>query len=154
QGVYLTIEEFKGRRPVVRGSTRLDVQPAQFRNPLSTVYIHSHSGGSRGPRTAVGTDLAVIRDHAVDAAAFLDARRGRGWRHALWGVPGGFALDVMLRLAAAGARPVRWFSQVDPGSPGLHPRYRWSARALRWASLGAGMPLPGPEFASLERPLA
>ena len=153
QGVYLTIEEFKGRRPVVRGSTRLDVEPAQLRNPLSSVYLHSHSSGSRGPRTAVGTDLAVIRDHAVDAAIFLDARRGLGWRHALWGVPGGFALDVMLRLAAGGATPVRWFSQIDPGSPGLHPRYRWSARALRWTSRVAGVPLPPPEFASLEQPL-
>jgi hypothetical protein len=153
QGVYLTIEEFKGRRPVVRGSTRLDVEPAQLRNPLSSVYLHSHSSGSRGPRTAVGTDLAVIRDHAVDVAIFLDARRGLGWRHALWGVPGGFALDVMLRLAAGGATPVRWFSQIDPGSPELHPRYRWSARALRWTSRVAGVPLPPPEFASLEQPL-
>ena len=153
QGVYLTIEEFKGRRPIVRGSTRLDVEPAQLRNPLSTVYLQSHSSGSRGPRTAVGTDLAVIRDHAVDAAVFLDARGGLGWRHALWGVPGGFALDVMLRLAAGGAPPVRWFSQVDPGSAGLHPRYRWSARALYWTSRAAGVPLPEPELASLEEPL-
>jgi hypothetical protein len=153
QGVYLTIEEFKGRRPVVRGSMRLHVEPAQLRNPLSTIYIRSESSGSRGPRTAVGTDLAVIRDHAADAAAFLEARRGLEWRQALWGVPGGFALDVMLRFAAAGAPPVRWFSQVDPGSPGLHPRYRWSARALRWASLVARIPLPAPEFAPLERPL-
>src|SRR5262249_6701477 len=40
-----------------------------------------------------------------------------------------------------------------PASLGLHPRYRWSARGLRWASLVAGAPLPAPEFASLERPL-
>jgi hypothetical protein len=60
---------------------------------------------------------------------------------------------VMLRLAAGGATPVRWFSQIDPGSPGLHPRYRWSARALRWTSRVARVPLPPPEFASLEQPL-
>ena len=153
QGVYLTIEEFKGRCPVVRGSTRLQVEPAQLRNPLSTVHVITESGGSRGPRTAVGMDLAVVRDHAVDAAVFLDARGGLGWRQALWGVPGGFALRVVLRLAAAGAPPVRWFSQVEPGSPGLHPRYRWSARALRLGGLIAGRPLPSPQLASLEQPL-
>ncbi len=153
QGVYLTIEEFKGRCPVVRGSTRVQVEPAQLRNPLSTVHVISESGGSRGPRTTVGMDLALVRDHAVDAAVFLDVRGGLGWRQALWGVPGGFAMRVVLRLAAAGAPPVRWFSQVDPSSPGLHPRYRWSARALRLGGLIAGVPLPSPRFASLEQPL-
>jgi hypothetical protein len=153
QGVYLTIEEFKGRRPVVRGSRRLLVEPGQLRNPLSTVHVVTASGGTRGPRTAVGVDLALVRDHAVDAAVFLEARGGLGWQQALWGVPGGFALRVVLRLAAAGAVPVRWFSQVDPRAPGLHPRYRWSERAVRLGGLIARVRMPAPELAPLERSL-
>src|SRR5262249_10969337 len=34
-GVYLTVEEFKGRRPVVRGSVKLDVHAGSFRNPCA-----------------------------------------------------------------------------------------------------------------------
>jgi hypothetical protein len=151
RGVYLTIEEFKGRCPVVRGATRLDVSPAQLRNPLSSVHVRSESSGSRGPRTSVGMDLAFVRDHAVNVSAFLDARGGLAWRQALWGVPGGFAMRVVLRLAAAGVPPERWFSQVDPGAPGLHPRYRWSARALRLGGIAARVRLPAPRFSPLER---
>jgi hypothetical protein len=153
QGVYLTIEEFKGRQAVVRGTTRFDVRPAALRNPLSSVHVLSQSSGSRGPRTTVGMDLAFVRDHAEDVAVFLAARGGFAWRQALWGVPGGYAMRVLLRLAAAGAPPVRWFSQIDPAAAALHPRYRWSARALRWGSLAALRPLPGPLYASVERPL-
>ncbi len=152
-GVYVTIEEFKGRRPIVRGATRLEVGPGQFRNPLSAVHVLSESSGSRGPRTTVGMDLAFVRDHAADVAVFLDARGGYPWSQALWGVPGGFAIRVILRLAAAGAPPVRWFSQLDPRAPELHPRYRWSARALRGGSLVAGVPLPSPTFAPLDSPV-
>lgn len=154
RGVYLTIEEFKGRSPVVRGSTRFNVDPRQLRNPLSSVHVRSESSGSRGPRTSVGMDLAFVRDHAADVALFLDARGGVAWRQALWGVPGGYAMRVVLRLAAAGAPPARWFSQIDPRAPGLHARYRWSARVLRLGSLAAAVPLPAPRFAPLEAPLA
>ena len=153
RGVYLTIEEFKGRRPVVRGTTRLDVDPTQLRNPLSSVHVRSESSGSRGPRTAVGMDLAFVRDHAANVAVFLGARGGLRWRQALWSVPGGYAMRVLLRLAAAGAPPARWFSQIDPAAPGLHARYRWSARMLRLGSLSAAVPLPSARFAPLEAPL-
>ena len=154
RGVYLTIEEFKGRSPVVRGSTRFDVDPRQLRNPLSSVHVRSESSGSRGPRTSVGMDLAFVRDHAANVAVFLDARRGFAWQQALWGVPGGYAMRVVLRLAAAGAPPARWFSQIDPRAPGLHAGYRWSARVLRLGSIGAAVPLPAPQFAPLEAPMA
>jgi hypothetical protein len=67
--------------------------------------------------------------------------------HAVWGVPGGAALSQLLRFAASGCPPARWFSQVDPQAAGLHPRYRWSARVMRWGSLLAGVPLPAPQYA-------
>lgn len=35
EGVYLTVEEFKGCRPAVRGSTSFAVELGQVRNPLS-----------------------------------------------------------------------------------------------------------------------
>jgi hypothetical protein len=35
----------------------------------------------------------------------------------------------------------------------LHPRYRWSARTLRWGSLVVGVPLPAPEYVTVDAPL-
>ena len=151
-GVYLTVDEFKGRKPTVRSGVTIPVSPGLLSNPWSTFHVPVRTGGSRGASTAVQIDLDFIRDRAVDNAVALAARGGLGWRHALWGVPGGAAVVRLLEFSAFGERPVRWFSQIAPDAPGLHRRYRWSARAIRLASLAAGRPLPAPSTCPPTRP--
>ncbi len=151
-GVYLTVEEFKGRRPVIRNRATIPVDPWQLRNPDSTAHLLAHSGGSRGPRTPVPLDLAWVADEAVDRGLTLAARGGRPLRLAYWDVPGG-TLYSLLAYAKCGAPPLRWFSPVDPAAPGLHLRYRWGARAVRWGSRIAGVPLPRAEHVPVDDPL-
>ena len=45
-----------------------------------------------------------------------------------------------LWYSICGGRAAAWFSQIDPGLRGLHPRYRWSVRAVSWASRLTGVP--------------
>jgi hypothetical protein len=149
-GVFLTVDEAKGRRPVVRGSTVFGVTPASLGNPLAASHVVSESSGSRGPATRVSVDVRHFRDRAVNARLVLEARRGAGWRHALWVVPGGAALTVLLQHAAIGATTAAWFSQVDPGSPELDRRYARTAEALRWAGRVGGARLPRPAWAPLD----
>lgn len=151
-GVYVTVEEFKGRRPLVRGSTALPFEPQRLANPASVVHVVARSGGSRSPGSPVPIDLASTRDHAVNRHLSLAARGGLGWRHAVWGVPGASELVIVLRFSVAGATPAHWFSQVDPATPHLHARYRWSARAVRWGSLWAGRRLPAPSYVPVHAP--
>jgi hypothetical protein len=146
-GVYLTVDEMKGRQPVVRGTTTFALTPSHLRNPLSTTHFVAQSSGTRGPRTPIAIDFASVRDQAVDLRLSLEASGIARFAHAVWGVPGGASLGQLLRFAASGCPPVRWFSQVDPRTPELHARYRWSGRALRWGSLLAGLPLPAPRHA-------
>ncbi|MBI4523081.1 MAG: hypothetical protein HY695_04620 [Deltaproteobacteria bacterium] len=70
-GVYLTVDEFKGRRPVVRGSACIPVDPNCLRNPVSAARVPSRSGGSRSAGTPVLFDFAFIRDCAVDTCLAL-----------------------------------------------------------------------------------
>ena len=151
-GVYLTVEEFKGRRPLQRGGRTIPVDPGHLVNPLAVVHVLGHSSGSRGPRTVVPLDLAWVRDHAMSRRLVLEARGALGWRHAVWGAPGGSELVIVLRFAVAGAAPEQWFSQPDPRDPELGARYRWSWRGLRWGGRLAGMALPAPGHVPLERP--
>lgn len=152
-GVYLTVDEFKGRRPVVRGNTTIAADHSQLRNPHSAFHVLVRSSGSRGAGTPVLLDLAFFRDRAVDISLVLDAWGGASWLHGLWGVPGASAMAQLLECSSFGAPPVRWFSQIDPAAPGLHPRYRWSGRVTRWGSLLAGVPLPRAEYVPLDGPL-
>jgi hypothetical protein len=151
--VYLTVDEFKGRRVLVRGGERIDSSPERLRNPLSAFHVPVRSSGTRGPGTPVPADLAFIRDDAVDRLLFLAAEGQTRAVHAVWGIPGSAAIGHILRFAACGLTMARWFSQVAPDAAGLHPRYRWSPRVLRWGGRLGGRALPRPEHVSLEAPL-
>ena len=66
-GVFLTVGEAKGRRPVIRGSTTFDVAPASLANPLVASHMVYRSSGSRGPATRVSVDIRYFRDRTVNA---------------------------------------------------------------------------------------
>jgi hypothetical protein len=151
-GVYLTVDEFKGRRPIVRGSTTIASRPGQTRDTAAPTHLSVQTGGSRGAAAVVPIDLAYVRDRAIDSCLAFHAVGGDHWEHAVWGVPGGANMVVLLEGVAFGARVSRWFSQIDPRIPDLPRRYRWSARAMRWSSLGAPTRLPALEYAPLTDP--
>ncbi len=152
EGVYLTADEFKGRRPVVRGSTTLRLSPAHLRNPTTWWHLTSQTSGSRGERVSVSMDLAVLRDRMTNDLLALAAWGPHDWVFGFWKVPGGDALSTLVHLAGLGMPPARWFSQVAPDAPGLAARYRWSERLVRWIAAGAGVRLPRPEYVSLGDP--
>ena len=50
-GVYVTVEEFKGRVPIVRGGKTVACSVTDFNNPFLTRSIATSSSGSRGAGT-------------------------------------------------------------------------------------------------------
>jgi hypothetical protein len=151
-GVYLTVDEFKGRRPIIRGSAKITIDPNWLRNPHSGFHIPALSSGNRSGGTPALIDLAFVRDCAVDTCLSFEARGGSNWIKAHWQVPGSAVIARLIEFASIGMAPVHWFSHIDPAAEGLHPRYRWSARVMRWGSLLAGVPLPLPLHVSFDNP--
>jgi hypothetical protein len=149
-GVFLSLDELKGRAPVVRGGVTLSAAPAL--RPWLRGHLSVRSSGSRGDGTAASVDLAFVRDCAVDTFLFLAARGGTGWSKAVWGVPGGMALFRLVEFAMFPPVPARWFSQLPPETREFHPRYRWSGRALRCGGRLGGMALPRAEYVPLDNP--
>lgn len=149
-GVYLTVEEFKGRRPARRGSTTIEVNPNLLRNPLAGSHVPGRSSGSRSAGTVVAFDLDFIRTCGINTCLSLEARGGADWLKADWEVPGVGGIFRLLKLSSFGAPVNRWFSHVDPTA---EARYRWTARGLRWAGRLARAPLPAPQHAPLDAPL-
>jgi hypothetical protein len=150
-GVYLTVEEFKGRHPVVRGGLEIPLEPSGTLNPRTRALVPTRSSGSRGTRRGVLFDLEYIRDCAVDRCLAYDAWGGRDWVKAVWLVPGGSGMVDLLEHTLE-SRPARWFSHLDPAAPGLDARYRWGPRVLRWASFLAWPPLPAPRHVPVDEP--
>jgi hypothetical protein len=149
-GIYLTVDEFKGRRPVIRGTNEMAVDPARLRNPLPSPHIRSASSGSRGSATSVKLDLASVRDRAVNMSLALEARGGADWRNAVWSLRGAAPI---LWYSGRGTPPARWFVRSEPAWHGLASRFHWSARIIVWSSRLAGVPIPAPEFVPFDAPL-
>jgi hypothetical protein len=152
QGVYLTVDEFRGRHELRRGQLNLQVDPSHFRNPHAARHFLVHSGGSRGPRTVSGWDLQFVRDRVANFCLTRAARGPARWRYAVWGIPGSGAIVHVLDTAGFGGIPDRWFSQLDPVSPDVAWRYRASVHLVRAVALASGVRLPRPVHAPPERP--
>ncbi len=151
-GVYLTIEEFKGRRPVVRGSDRFQVTPRRLRNPRAAVHAFARSGGTRGAGMPVPIDLGFLREQSTNTCLVVHARGGAEWQKAHWTVPGGGAIMMVLTHAGFGRLPAAWFSQLDPNASTMPARYRWSARLVCVISSLVGRPIPRPRHVPVEDP--
>ena len=151
QGVYLTVAEMKGRRPVVRGRHTVVIASEELQNPFVATHMRSQTGGSRGPGAPVALSLALIREMAVNSGLVAAARGEQDWAHAVWLAPGGDAINKLLRYAVSGMVPDRWFSPIDLRARGLHPRYRWSARLLQWGARLANVRLPQPTHVPIDQ---
>jgi hypothetical protein len=152
RGVYLTVEEFKGRRDAVRGSAAVSVEPSLLRNPSTAVHIVSQTSGSRGASSLVPLDLRHVRERTVGLALAFDARGGSDWSYALWGSLGGASIVNVLQFAGIGHPPAGWFSQVDPKGGSVELRARVAIRALRTAGAVARVPLPRPKYIGSDDP--
>jgi hypothetical protein len=153
EGVYLTVDEFKGRCPAVRGHAAVEVTPEALRNPLAAFHVPAQTGGSRSRGTPVLLDLDFIRGCGANACLVLEARGGSHWQKGIWETPGAGARLRLLEFSSFGTPPVRWFSQVALTDAQLPPIFRWSERALRWGSSLAGVPMPRPLHTPLADPL-
>ena len=149
-GVYVTVDEFKGRSPIRRGNREIEGGPDRLRNPLARFHVAVRSGGTRSSGTPVLIDLDFIRNCGVTTCLMLDAWGAVSPRKATWEPPGAGARFRLLKLASFGDPPARWFSQVDPAARDLPALYRWSDRSMRLGGWLAGRPLPAATYAPFD----
>ncbi len=146
-GVYFTFEEYKGRRPVVRGGVTLDVDEHDFDSPLTREALEGRTGGSTGASARVSTDLDDIE---AQVPILMLVR----WGHGLLGIPSALwkgappdpvGLGIYLRAARWRGQPVRWFTPVtrEMHRPAL--RFRLATEYVLAVSRLCGVPCPRPE---------
>ncbi len=114
EGVRVSLDEFKGRAAVRRGSLEFAVAPEDFDNPLATGDLRATTGGSRGAARRVFIDLTHIRRDAAHLLRFLDdvrvgVRPVGQWQPVPPALPG---IYYALELAQLGQPTDRWFSPI------------------------------------------
>ena len=115
-GIYVTVEEFKGREPIRRGSDTFAVRDTDFDNTWITAHFRSTSGGTTGPPSRIVTDLEHVAQTAPHHHLWFAEH---GWLNrplALWTPGHTGAANRHLLCARYGQHPVRWFCTTRPSS--------------------------------------
>ncbi len=154
-GVYVTFEEFKGRKPIERPGLRLPVKASDFDNPFARRDFSLQSSGSTGLATYVGMDLDYVAATAHIQLLGL-AANGVG------DVPGvllAFMLPaptprVMLQHALYDNIPRRWFVPGGPRDMRHWLKYNVATYYMLAWMRAYGLAVPMPEFARADQYLA
>jgi hypothetical protein len=152
EGVYVTFEEFKGQKPIVRGDEVIAARPQDFDNPTFRRYYAVATGGSTGKPRRVLLDLEYLRAR-VPQQVLMDHVHGLlGKRSVQWAeIPPGHGLDVVLSRVPVGGAPERWFTPLWRGADAPGMRYRLATRMSLAVARAAGARVPWPEHLPLDR---
>jgi hypothetical protein len=111
-GVRLSLDEFKGRRPIERAGLSIDPEPGQFSNPLISVHLPGSTSGSTGAPRRIAVDLDILEYETAYRCMFLDSFKLWGRPYALWRVvpPSASGIGNAYRQVKVGEPVARWFN--------------------------------------------
>jgi hypothetical protein len=144
QGVYVTFDEFKGRREAVRGSARFHFADTEFDTPLVAPQWFTYTGGTRGTPTRIGRSLLLIDDLSAIAGSMLDAHGLADARHLFWVTSPICPLFSYLKLSR---EVIGWLIPANP----FPLKFRLGARLLVLAIRAGGRRMPMPRLVGAEQ---
>jgi len=151
EGVYFTIDEFKGRTPVKRGDLSFRVHESSFDNPYLKFAYEVRSGATRSAGTRIRIDFDYLHQRSLYDAFLLDLHGCLTAPVANWFpiFPGAPGINSSLRFAHFGNPVRRWFSQVAEDQVKVNLEKRLGTKTLFFVHRMAGHPLAEPEYAGM-----
>jgi hypothetical protein len=151
-GVYLSWEEFKGRKEVVRGGQHFSFSERDFDNPFLAVYYQAQSSGSRSTGTRTTFDLNRQVDVSYYRLLMLADHDALDIPIGLWKpiLPAPSGISNVLNHWKMGKPIDRWFSPVNERQVQASLTYRLAMRYIIYGSRLWGARLARPEYVGLE----
>jgi hypothetical protein len=152
QGVYVTYEEAKGRKPIVRKGLALKVTPRDFDNPNLRRDFSLRTSGSSGAATNVGAafeSMVAAAQHDL----IIDSAHGVSQTPlALWtpGLPG-WGLSTILYRSHFGRKIERWFSPVGWRESKYWLKYGLATVYMIVCCRALGLKLPLPKVVKVDQ---
>ena len=145
QGVYVTFDEFKGRRVAVRGSARFTFTDRDFDNPCVPWHYFEMTGGTRGRSIRVGRTLPYVTEN-VDFMGPVYAAHDVWNPHLVFWF-GSSPTSALMHLKL-GHTLDGWFHPVRP----LPLVARAGIQYVRMLARIAGRRIPNPRYLDLQAP--
>jgi hypothetical protein len=152
EGVYLTADEFKGKKEVIRGRDAFRVSPKDFeRWKVTSGFVIQTSGTRNQPfRSTISLDWLTLR--AIAIAVFFSAHNLFSHSHAMYDaiLPGGGVINNLLSYAKLGISTDRWFARKIPVNTWREAQYHClMTRLIVFMGQRFGPGFPKPEFIDL-----
>ncbi len=151
EGIYFTVDEFKGKTKVQRNGLNFEVRERSFDNPFISTAYEVRSGATRSAGTRIRIDYDYLVQRSLYDAFILNLHDSLTSPIANWFpvFPGAPGINSSLRFARIGNPPKRWFSQVEKSHVKVNWEKRWGISYIFFMSRVSGVPLAKPEYVSL-----
>jgi len=151
EGVYFTVDEFKGKKAVQRPGIRFTCTENMFDNPFLSSTYEVRSGATRSAGTRIRIDFDYLRQRALYDAFLLDAHGVLDAPLANWFplFPGAPGINSSLRFSFIGNPPRRWFSQVAKAQVKVNWEKKLGTDLIFFMAGLYRVPLARPEYADL-----
>jgi len=149
EGVYLTSDEFKGKKEVVRGGQSFRVRPKDFESSAWSPGFAIQSSGTSNQPVRSQINLDYLASRAYITAVFFSAHDFFGAAHAMYDaiLPGGGGVNNLLVYARLGISTDRWFARKIPAGSRLAGGYHyWTTSLIVLMGKWFGPGFPWPEF--------
>lgn len=152
EDVYLTVDEFKGKVPVVRNGIEFWCQEGMFDNPFLSYVYEVRSGATRSAGTRVRIDFDYLHQRSLYDALLLNMHGCLKAPIANWFpiFPGAPGINSSLRFADIGNPVERWFSQVQEDRLTVNWEKKWGTKLIFTLGRRHGIPLAEPEYVGLD----
>lgn len=152
EGVYFTVDEFKGKVPVVRNGVEFWCQEGMFDNPFLSYVYEVRSGATRSAGTRVRIDFDYLHQRSLYDALLLNIHGCLKAPIANWFpvFPGAPGINSSLRFAHIGNAARRWFSQVPEDRLNVNWEKKWGTKLIFTLGKLHGCPLAEPEYVPLD----
>ena len=152
EDVYLTVDEFKGKVPVVRNGVEFWCQEGMFDNPFLAYVYEVRSGATRSAGTRVRIDFDYLHQRSLYDALLLKMHGCLRAPIANWFpiFPGAPGINSSLRFAHIGNPVQRWFSQVPEDQITVNWEKKWGTKLIFTLGKLQGIPLAEPEYVGLD----
>jgi hypothetical protein len=143
-GIFLSHDEFKCKKPIIRSGQTIPANEKSFLNPLVSGFYEARSSGSRSSGTITHHNLQnqLYREcyfHFLRKEFELDNRHPVGIMPIL---PSAWGLGICLRFSRFGKGVERWFAAGGTLRDSGHYRTITKAIVLLARSMGADVPFP------------
>ncbi len=154
-GIYITVDEFKGRKPIIRNGLSIRADRGDFDNPGVQKCFNLESGATRSSGTRTKYDPDLITYMAPYHALIFNA-------HGISEMPIGLYFPIppaasgffhLLAHSKTGNPPKKWFTHVDIKSIDSSIANKFAVEFVYKMAGIYGVELPKPEFVYLQNML-